>query len=170
MPQYPPAYLPTFTCYGQWLHGDARGSVARVDGKRTTASLPRDPDLERLTRDTLVGQPYELNQQARSIALEAIVRVCRYRAWTLYAVHVRPTHVHVVLAAGLSPERVVGDLKAYSTRGLRDAGVVGARQCVWTALGSTRYLWDWEAVERAIRYVLDEQGERMAVFEMQSGG
>ena len=169
MDRVPTAYLLTFTCYGQWLHGDARGSIGRVEGKRTTAILPHDPDLEGLSRGTLAGERYELNEQARRVVLDAIGHVCRHRVWTLYAAHVRPTHVHVVVAADSAPERVIGDFKAYATRALRTAGVAGARQRLWTALGSTRYLWDWEAVERAMRYVVDEQGEPMAVFELQSG-
>src|ERR1700722_1664690 len=38
----------------------------------------------------------------------------------------------------------------------------------WTRHGSTRWLWKPESVSAAIRYVVDEQGEQMAVLEAKS--
>lgn len=52
-------------------------------------------------------------------------------------------------------------LKAWSTRAIREAGFVAADEPVWTRHGSTRYLWDEDSVHRAALYVRDWQdGQR----------
>jgi REP element-mobilizing transposase RayT len=89
---------------------------------------------------------------------DAIFEVCGHRAWTLLALNVRTNHVHVVLAAGASPPGpVLVSLKAWSTRRLREAGVVGVATRVWSRHGSTRYLWSEAAVQRAVSYVVEWQ-------------
>ena len=48
--------------------------------------------------------------------------------------------------------------KAYASRKL------GAGRKRWTRHGSTRYLWTDEDVKAAIRYVVEGQGEPMAMY------
>ena len=48
--------------------------------------------------------------------------------------------------------------KAYASRKL------GAGRKRWTRHGSTRYLWTDEDVKGAIRYVVEGQGELMAMY------
>jgi hypothetical protein len=51
-----------------------------------------------------MDQPcYHLDEARRKIVFETIIDQARYRGWTLLAVHVRSTHVHVVLQAELPP-------------------------------------------------------------------
>lgn len=58
----------------------------------------------------------------------------------------------------------MNDFKAYASRALnRVEGVEGDRRR-WARHGSTRWLWKDQDVREAIRYVVEEQGERMAVF------
>jgi hypothetical protein len=58
----------------------------------------------------------------------------------------------------------MNDFKAYSTRALNRSGLDKRDAKRWTRHGSTRRLWKCRDVEAAIRYVIDEQGEPMAVF------
>ncbi len=52
-------------------------------------------------------------------------------------------------------------LKAYATRQLRGAGVVGADAPVWSRHGSTRWLNDANKLEEAVNYVRDGQGDAL---------
>jgi REP element-mobilizing transposase RayT len=73
------------------------------------------------------------------------------------AAHVRTSHVHVVVNAAVAPERVMRDFKAYASRSLKHPKA-------WTRHGSTRYLWQRDDVTHAVRYVVEGQGDPMAVF------
>jgi len=59
-------------------------------------------------------------------------------------------------------------MKAYSSRALNKLGadIPGRRR--WARHGSTRYLWTKESIRAAVRYVVDEQGLAMAVYEAPS--
>ena len=54
--------------------------------------------------------------------------------------------------------------KGYASRGLNRLGLDGPDRKRWARHGSTRWLWKDEDVLNAIRYVVEEQGEPMAVF------
>jgi REP element-mobilizing transposase RayT len=84
------------------------------------------------------------------------------------AAHVRTNHVHVVTAAGCKPEKVMSAMKAYSSRALNKCELDDPDCRRWARHGSTRYLWTEDSVRAAIRYVVDEQGEPMCVFERPS--
>lgn len=109
--------------------------------------------------------PYRLDAVRREAVLGSIQEVCGYRRWRLAACHVRSNHVHLVVEAEDSPELVMRDCKAYSSRRLNRMGVDGVGRKRWARHGSTRWLWRPENVSAAVRYVVDGQGEAMAVFE-----
>ena len=104
-----------------------------------------------------------LDQNARAVVLAVIQSVCRHQGWTLYAVHVRGTHVHVVVAAELSPEQVMGKLKSYASRALNRCQ--GRHPKRWSRHGSTRRLWSPREVDSTVEYVVHRQGDPMAVYE-----
>ena len=79
--------------------------------------------------------------------------------------HVRSSHVHIVIEAETRPERVMNDLKSYASRCLNRLALDEPTRQRWARHGSTRWLWKPENVSAAIRYVVDEQGAPMAVFE-----
>ena len=108
--------------------------------------------------------PWKLDAEARRITLETVRSVCEHRRWTLYAVHIRTTHVHVVIGGETAPERMLCDLKAYATRTLRCALPNVQRRRYWAYHGSTRYLWNEVSLRAAVDYVLNCQGERMAHY------
>jgi REP element-mobilizing transposase RayT len=84
--------------------------------------------------------------------------VCRHRGWVLRAANIRVNHVHAVLQAKLSPERVMNDLKAWATRRVVEAGLRPRGTRLWVRHGSTRHLWRPEAVNAACAYTLERQG------------
>ena len=162
-------YLITWTCYGNWLHGDARGSADRKHNMPGTPYLAQDDRRRIVETDQLKHPPYQLACSARPIVLRAIWEVCEYRKWELIAVHVQTTHIHVVVMADMPPERVMNDLKAYASRALNAAGIDGGPLHRWTRHGSTRYLNSADEIEAAVRYVLERQGSIMTTWGIGDG-
>lgn len=157
-------YLITFSCYGSRLHGNESGSVDRnhnVFGHRIL-----EPDETRMSRERrLMDQaPYVLHEASRSAVLEAIRDVCRYREWRLLAAHVRSTHVHVVAETEDQPEKAMNAFNSYASRRLSNDGVDVPGRKRWSRHGSTRWLFQQADVVAAIRYVVEQQGQPMAVY------
>jgi REP element-mobilizing transposase RayT len=157
----PLAYFITFTCYGTWLHGDDRGSVDDDHNVIGTPMLGSDPHRRTQEREQPNDMPYSLDLKRRRITLEAIHEIARRKTWAVHAIHVRSSHVHVVLTADGPPERVMNDLKAAASRRLNKQFPEEHERTRWTRHGSTRYLWSDEAVVDKVRYVLEGQGEPM---------
>jgi REP element-mobilizing transposase RayT len=161
----PIAYFITFTTYGTWLHGRAPGSVDRKHNRPGTPLLPPDADRERQVRSALRQESYVLDTARRKVVLRTIREVAVHRGWIVWAVHVRSNHVHVVLTADCTPEKLMVDLKAWCSRRLREAFDESADRDRWTQHGSTRYLNDETSFQAAVVYVLDEQGEPMERYD-----
>ena len=173
-PAAPAAHFITFTTHGTRLHGDDRGSVDRDHNTFGEPVLLGDPDRARSAAARKEGSAVTLDADARAAVQEAILGVCAHRGWTPHALHVRTTHVHVVVSAGAEPEKVMNDFKSYATRALREAGLAKEDAKIWTRHGSTRYLWYDRSVPAAIEYVVNGQGEAMVpapfvAAESQSG-
>ena len=159
---HPLAFLITFTCYGAHLHGSESGSVDRNHNIFGRRHLAPDPGLLRARAGRMAEPTYALNSARRRLVLVAIRQVCAYRGWMLIAAQVRMTHVHVVVSTDVLPEIPMQAFKAYASRLLNAHESARIRR--WTRHGSTRYLWKTKDVEGAARYVVDGQGEPMAVF------
>ena len=160
------AYLITFRTYGTWLPGNEDGSVDRRHQNRygTPKITPSDEKVRRRT-GLLKHKPVLLGAAERSIVENAIREVCRVRGYVLTAVNVRTNHVHVVVSAAGTPERVMDSFKAYATKALRAAGMATLDGSVWSRHGSTRYLWAEEHVVAAVEYVDNGQGGELPGFE-----
>jgi REP element-mobilizing transposase RayT len=159
----PLAYLITFTCYGARLHGHKDGSVDKNHNVYGTPHLPANPRRVSSEERRAKNVPYKLDVSRRSQQLQAVQTLCEYRGWVLLAAHVRRQHVHIVIAAQDSPEKILHGIKAYASRTLAELdGRNGQR---WTRHGSTRYLWKPEEVGTAVNYVVREPGAPMAVWE-----
>jgi REP element-mobilizing transposase RayT len=109
--------------------------------------------------------PYSMDEQRRETVLGALIDRCADRGWSLVAAHVRTNHVHVVVDAEALPERVMNDLKSFASRRLNQLGFDDPSRKRWARHGSTRWLRGREAVFAAIQYVVDKQGEAMAVYQ-----
>jgi REP element-mobilizing transposase RayT len=112
----------------------------------------------------MLQEPYVLNQEGRAVVLATLRRHCAQRGWNLLAAHVRSNHVHTIVEAEIRPERIMNEFKSYASRGLNRLGSEAPDRRRWARHGSTRWLWKDHDVQEAIRYVVEEQGEPMALF------
>jgi REP element-mobilizing transposase RayT len=171
-------WLLTWTTYGTWLPGDARGFVGNVRDENGTHATHNQPgtDYDR-DRPHLEGYS-QATQKLDSVRLtrEQAVTVCRQlqatadiRGWNLFAAAVMANHVHVVVGVPGDPDpsTLLRDFKSYSAQELNKGTPSRNRQRWWTKSGSTRKLPDETAVLAAIRYV-ENQDWPLAVFSSAS--
>ena len=158
-------YLITFACYGCHLHGDPEGSVDRKHNQPGSPLVEPCPKRVSVERRLMNQPPYRFDARCRQALLASIVDSCSQQNWSLLAAHVRTNHVHLVVKSEARPERIMNDLKSYASGCLNRLGLDEPVRKRWARHGSTCWLWEPENVSAAIRYVIDEQGERMAVFE-----
>ncbi|MEP7214313.1 MAG: transposase [Acidobacteriota bacterium] len=159
--EFPLAYLITFRTYGTWLHGDERWSVRRnaLGPKEYPPNLP----FKDLTRDEMDQPPVVLEDEQRSVVVQAVTEVCKHRSYHLHAINARSNHVHAVVSAALKPERIADTFKAYSTRRLRETVPISTETKVWSRGRSRRYLWKPGHVDAAVSYTLYSQGDEAFV-------
>jgi REP element-mobilizing transposase RayT len=155
----PLAYLITFRCYGTWLHGDDRGSVDRDHNVHGAPFLPGKPDWSRSEAKRMKHPAISLSVRMRVLVEASIREVCAVRAWSLHALKALSGHVHSVVSATQTPERVMNDFKTWCTRRLRVSGEIARGGRTWSRHGSTRYLWTPADVEQACRYVNEQREE-----------
>lgn len=62
------AYFITFTTYGTWLHGSAKGSVDADHNTYDTPVLEQDIGREAEVREALGQPPYTLDEQGERMA------------------------------------------------------------------------------------------------------
>lgn len=161
----PLAYLITFRTYGTWVAGDERGSIDRFHNTYRDPRAESSVVREQQQIIKFKSDPFVMNGRARRAVREAIEEVCRYRQWPLHAQHVRANHAHAVISAIASSDKVLGNLKAYATRKLRE------RQCwlhahsPWVDKGSKRNLWNENHISAAIEYVVNGQGDELPEFD-----
>ena len=151
----PLGFFLTWTTYGGWVPGDARGWTSRGHGLR-------EPDhrLEAIVQRKLNELPLLLSDQARLIVNETIKSHCVFRGWRLWAVNARTNHVHVVVTANVRPELVMNQFKAWCTRRLKESAADVDRDNWWTKSGSTRYITREDNLESAIIYTLEAQDRK----------
>ena len=149
--------------YGVHLHGES-GTVDRDHNQPGGRFV--DADSLRATKERLQMDhaAYSFDRLEREVVLQAIQDVCLHRTWDLIAAHVRTNHVHAIVEAEAPPERIMNAFKSWASRRLNERGVGETKPNRWTRHESTRWLWKDQDVLDAIRYVVDEQGEPMAVF------
>lgn len=157
---WPLGYLLTWTTYGTWLPGDNRGWVQ----KGTLGIQNPDPQREAQARAAMAEPAVVLTDDQRTLAEDTIRDHCRIRGWTLHAVNARTNHVHVVVTAERDPEEIMDQFKAWCSRKLSDqAGLTKAvakkagRRHWFTEYGDKKRLEDEDALQNAIRYVLEGQ-------------
>jgi REP element-mobilizing transposase RayT len=146
----PLAFFLTWTAYGSWLPGDARGWV-------DDRGAIREPNerLARSARRLLQNPVVVLDGSCRRLVEQVIREHCGFRNWTVHAVNCRTTHVHVVVSAEQSPEAVLRSLKGRCSRKLSEAK--GVTERLWTKGGSVRRLFDTRALETVVVYVVECQ-------------
>ena len=155
--KYPLAWFLTWTTYGTWLHGDARGSHIG------SHPLPPNPELEASMRAEMTEDVAILTDVQRALVGEAIVRECANQGWFLHARNVRTNHVHVVVSASAEGSIVLARLKAVASNALSDqaglpmtAGRNGRRRW-WTEKGNKVPVEHEAALAEFVQYVSDLQ-------------
>jgi REP element-mobilizing transposase RayT len=149
----PLAYHITWTTYGTWLPGDARGWVEA--GKAEVR--PGDPKREAASRNAMSDPPVTLDERQRAIVQETIRAHCGVRGWQLHAINARTNHVHVVVTAvGTDPDTVMNQFKAWCSRRLNEQGARKSGRW-WTKNGSTTWINDEGYFRSAVAYVLEGQ-------------
>ena len=114
----PLAYHLTWTTYGTWLPGDARGWVeSGVPGVQ-----PPDTERERLARQCMAESAVLLSLDQREKVAETIQEHCRIRGWTLHADATWPSPRD----ATRCPPRPRGDASASAPRPPPDRSAPGS--------------------------------------------
>lgn len=153
--EFPLAYLITIRTYGTWLHGDERTSVRRNRiSKHGTKVIDVNVPLNERMQNEMIAEPVILNCDQGKAVEDSIKEVCDHRGYILYAANVRSNHAHAAIGAKTKPERIADSLKAYSTRRLRELGMIDLKTRVWSRGRSRRYLWKERHLDAAIDYVL----------------
>ncbi len=152
----PLAYFFTFTVYGSFLQGDARGWRSRRLGPR-----PPQPLLEQWHRDRLKHDVHLLNIQQRETIEAEVERLCKFRNWTLWKVNARSNHVHILVSAmEYDGAKVRDQIKANCTRALRLDWPHFANRPVWAVGGDWRCINSEEELEQTILYVGEAQDRK----------
>ncbi|MFG0307162.1 MAG: transposase [Phycisphaerales bacterium JB040] len=148
----PLAYFLTWTTYGTWLRGDPRGSSSEDARWNAPVSTGHHLRLE-ANRRQLKHDPIRLSPKERQSVTRSLEELCAHRGWIVLALNTRTNHVHLVLKASGSSEKVMTDCKAWSTRRLRELDPMKFSDRVWTRRGSKRQLFDDDSIRKAVDYV-----------------
>jgi len=167
--------LITWTCYGTWLPGDARGYVSdtllRHAGRDARQNGPGSPYRadEAYTRDRARGRQRHASvlltrSQARCVA-ESLIEASRARGRRVHRGALMANHVHAVILD--CPDDGPGVRRALNgpSQAVLSRQEGGSRRW-WTRGGSNRYLRGEEAILDAAEYVARQQGMLAGIDEM----
>lgn len=152
----PLAYFITWTSYGTHLQGESNGWWKHGEGPKQPES-----ELAHWRSKKLVHSVISLNGEQRDHVTEEIRRLCNYRGWKLWACNVRSNHVHTVIhARGFLGSKVRDQLKANSTRVLRERWKECLGRPIWTEGGDWKCINEEDDLERVIQYVAEAQDRK----------
>jgi len=142
----------TWTTYGTWLQGDARGYVK--NGK----IYPGNEFLKHTNKQLQSQDEIRLSKVQQQAVRKAIVKEAQFQGQRLYALAVNATHVHVVAGYISQP---MGKIVAYYKKAARIAlKATGHNGKLWTKGYDKRFCFDQRTLQRRIKYVqLQTPGE-----------
>src|SRR6516225_3917296 len=88
----PLAFFLTWSTYGTWLPGDARGWVEYQKGWQLPDTIRELEAAAVMTEDAC-----RLDKEQRELVAQTILDHCGRRGWVLHAVNCRSNHLHVVV-------------------------------------------------------------------------
>ncbi len=157
-------WLLTWTTYGTWLPGDARGLVTSVRAadeprhRHNTPGTPYDPGMSglRASAAKLVAPAVYLTAEQAVVVVAQFRETAAHRGWLLLAAAVMRNHAHVLVGVPGDPEpdTLLRDFKSYASRALNARWPRPASGTWWTQSGSKRKRTD---VPVAACYVRDQQ-------------
>ena len=104
-------YLITFSCYGAHLPGGCTSfERIRIPSSRG-GPIEESQKLSDDCAARMRQPPFVLDDALAPLVLASIRETCRFRGWTLHAVHVRTTHVHSIVSGITSHSDALRDLK-----------------------------------------------------------
>ncbi len=165
----------TWTCYGTWLPGDARGLVGNVcesNGTHESHNIPGTPfdadmpGLRAYVLHHMQGEAIELDKKDADVLIRQFQETARIRDWRLEAASVMFNHRYVVVAVpgDPDPQSILETLKSWATRSLKKLHPIPPNGTFWTAKGSKRKLPNDEAVMAGVIYVVKKQPDPLAVW------
>ena len=138
-------YMLTWTTYGMWLQGDARGYVK--NGK----ILSENKGLEKANRKKQKSESVILTAQEKQIIRRVILTEADRIGHSIEALGVCTNHIHLVARPhSESIEKIVGRYKSLTTRALWGNGRTGR---IWTKGFDKRFCFSEEELLRKIKYV-----------------
>ena len=154
----------TSTFYGNWLPGDARGSVSGrhfldddkiINNQFGDAYDSSMPNLEAFSRKQMKGPPVQLNLDQARLVMRQFHETTAVRGWHMRAAAIMNNHMHWLVAAAEADlaATILRDYKAYASRKLTQCSGRPASGPWWTEGGSTRLLPDEAALARVTEYV-----------------
>ena len=126
-----------------------------ISNSLNTPRLAPNPELERTSVARLLHAPFALSREQRQVVGTLVRAHCELRRWNLHACNVRTNHVHIVCSAPVPPEKLMGELKAWASRRLRERDAEPVK--IWTRHGSTRWIDSDASFQRAVEYVNNER-------------
>ena len=138
-------YMLTWTTYGTWLQGDARGYVN--NGKICSENI-----CLRIANETSKTQSsIRLSDSQRQLIKEAILNKAESVRQAVHALTVRKDHVHLVVGYTPVPiPKIAAIYKAAARMALKEYGFQGK---LWTKGYDKRFCFDAETLKRRIKYV-----------------
>jgi len=166
--QFSRVWFLTWTCYGQWLPGDPRGFVSNkfegeiTEKKNNRLNAPIDsgrPQLYALSRNLLSNAPIFLTLEQAQLVQEQFIETAKFRNWTIITCAIMSNHVHILLGVPGDPDpnKLLHDLKAYSSRKLCEYFPRPASGTWWTSNGSTRKIDSENSWMRCIDYIQNQE-------------
>jgi len=156
----PLAYHLIWTCYGQWLHGDARGYV---DDEHRTPGDPyphNDPELYNASFNRMTEAPCWMTDEQRALADAVLREACAFRRWPLFNVNVQPDHVHAVVQVfTMTGKDAMSRLKGRATHCLGER--FPPRRNWWTEGGKVELVRDEGQLAQVIEYVNSQRFPRV---------
>lgn len=138
-------YMITFTTYGTWLQGDAKGFV--TDGEVRGENIA----LKKSNVGNLKGTAVRLGRREKEIVRNAIIEAAKRFEQKILAITVYSNHVHIVCEYVDVPINViVGYYKNAGRVALQKNGFGGK---VWTRGYDRRFCFTGDELARRIKYV-----------------
>ncbi|QDV90513.1 Bifunctional purine biosynthesis protein PurH [Phycisphaerae bacterium RAS2] len=161
-----PTWLLTWTTYGTWLPGDARGYVSRTStdaGPHEIFSSPGQPysadqpELSEAAKDRMAGEPVLLDAKHAATVRDAFIEASAAHNIRLVAFAIMPNHIHVLCQATQQGSELLQLFKGVSSRRLGQAFPLANSPRWWTKSGSTRHLKQGDDPTAAINYVCEQK-------------
>jgi REP element-mobilizing transposase RayT len=154
-------YMITFTTYGTWLQGDAKGFVTDGEVRGENIALKKS-NVKNLKRAVV-----RLNRKEKEIVRNAIIEAAKRFEQKILTMAVRSNHVHIVAEyVGVPMSILVGYYKSAGRVALKEYGFKGK---LWTKGYDKRFCFSEKDLRTKIDYV-NKHGKEKASLTFATQG